>query len=156
MFVVNFAHQPPKRGASAGVRVGMLRDGRDSCISQFSKLQSLKNAFNVFGRFQSHITKLPCHVLWEILIPYWRFSGIVETDLHTCSVPIVNKSSKVDLRNFEIFKNNMRLNCLDFFLEYLKYPGVSKDRYWFGESWTRPKIPKSWKWWLFSLSHEAE
>ena len=49
-----------------------------------------------------------------------------------------------NLWNFEISKNNIVPKGFAIFLNYLRYPGVSKDKdYWFWEPWTRPEIPKS-------------
>ena len=46
-------------------------------------------------------------------------------------------------------------NVVSFFLDYLRYPGVSKGTKWLVLGvWTRPKIPKSWAWGVFDFSHD--
>ena len=85
--------------------IAMLRSGEDSLewdkefpsfkisnfkVSRFrgSKLQRLSKSISCFfNRCWSHMTNIPVHIFWEILIPYSRFSKTCQTDLQDCSAP---------------------------------------------------------------------
>ena len=75
--------------------------------------------------------------LKDALIPYYqhlfpgpkfKVSKQMKTDLHHLSVTALpDKSTFLDFRNREIHINHIFENGSRFFLNYLRYPGVSKD-----------------------------
>ena len=102
--------------------------------------------FMFFGRYWSHITKVMFHVFVD---RYWAHIQAFQKQIDGASWCFVACSS----RGLETISDILRLpkirfwNGVGFFLEYLWYPGVSKDKsYWLWESWKRPEIPKSWTW----------
>ena len=87
-----------------------------------SWLQSFKIHFMFFvGRYRYHITKCPFHVFREILVPYPRFFGA-----RLCHFLTFFWSQE-----FDMYKNSRIIffkTVLGFFLDFLRYPGVSKDK----------------------------
>ena len=72
-----------------------------------SKLSDFKVSWFQSSRvpkFQrSHITKIPFHVLWKILIPYSRCSRSFKTDRHDFSVPAFANKQKLCISKILIF-----------------------------------------------------
>ena len=140
------------RGAGAGVGVGMLR-GRwiplsvwvswflgflvswflsflvawfyGSKVSWFlgflvSKFQSFKESQVPFHfLYWFHIAKCRCHDFQKILIPYSRFQEFLRWICMICRRSSSPKSSNM-ISHLEIIR--------DCFLDYVEYPGVSKDK----------------------------
>ena len=64
-------------------------------------------------------------------------------DHRDSSVPVLSQKRLFQLLN-KYFNTHLQ-NNLGLFLNYLEYPGVSKDKKsWFWESCTRPKTSKSY------------
>ena len=115
-----------------------------------------KFSLHVLERYYSHIQdcKNTFHIFWTILLPYSRFSRSIETNLHDLLCPSFPTNSKFWISHILIFTTILFFQKrAGVFLDLLRYPGVSKDRwYWFWGSGTCPKIQKSWTWWVFVFS----
>ena len=110
-------------------------------IRLFSKFQNFKDSeFQTVLR--SNIIKNSLHVFWQILIPYSSFSRMVWTDRQDRSVPVSSKrlcSISESSRLPQIINGNES----GLFMICLKYPSVSKDKYyWFRGLEPRPQIGK--------------
>ena len=111
-----------------------------SCL--FENMDPLFNIFkNVFMFFERY---------W-FLIQY--FQEILRRLFMIFRCPSFPKFKNVRFPKNEICRTNIFKQVLGIFLDFERYPEVSKDKsYWFLGSGTRPKIMKSWKWRLFDFS----
>ena len=107
--------------------------------------------FSKFQRFEvskcfdiccSNIIKNSLHVFWQILIPYSSFSSIVWTDRQDRSVPVSSKRL-CSISEISRLPKIINGNESGLFMICLKYPSVSKDKYyWFWGLEPRPQIGK--------------
>ena len=110
-----------------------------------SKFQSSKDSKSChFSRYCFFVC-LSCFL--EDIDPMFENAGIYKTDFLDCrSTCLPNNISKKYLRKLIGPKLIFVKLVVDLFLNYLEYPGVSKDKsFWFWESWTRPPSPNKQK-----------
>ena len=103
-----------------GRGMSLLEDKKSMChfqrfkISEFQKSQISKFQSFKVAKFQNSEFKI-----LKVVVP---------------TFPTFSQMENIRLPKVIIFKKD-----LDFFLDYLECPGVSKySKYWFGESWSRP------------------
>ena len=117
-----------------GLLVSKFQSFRDS------NFQSFKTSLNVFWKYYQN----PFHAFRKRLLSHSRFHEIRRWIFMISQRPSVPQVSKCSISESLKFPKIIFPKTFPFFLNYLGYPGVSKDKtYWFWESWTRPKIPKS-------------
>ena len=100
----------PRARVGWGAAVGLGEGGRG--VVGIPSVENEKvpwfQSFRV-SKFQwSHITNIPFHVFWQILIPYSRFPKSYQTDLRDFSVPAFSRNFKiVDCQNVQISQNKI-------------------------------------------------
>ena len=112
-----------------------FQDFQEFPNSHIQDIQAI--SFHVFGKHWSHIQDFQ-----KPLNGSSGFAGAVFS----------NNFKMLEFRAFELPTYYILKNG-SFFLELFVINCVSKiTNNWFWESWTRQKIRKSWKWWVFGFS----
>ena len=106
-------------------------------------------SFNYVSSLNLRLQNNPVRSLWSILIPHSRFWKY-KTDLQDFSARVFPKSFQIfGLPRCWFFQKMIR----NLFLAHLEWLyRFQVHNYWFWESWARPKIRKSWGWWLSGCS----
>ena len=132
-----------------------LTINRDLAIVLIPLFEITKFPIHVFLRYWSHIQYqvfMSCFLedIDPIFKNFKRSIRHIFRIFQCASFPIFQRTRYSRSGNFE---NKIFQEWLGIFLEFcsnLVSPKLKNN--WFGESWTRPTIQTSWKWWLSGVS----